>query len=64
MDVGGMKMEFATDYGDFRPVSGVLVPFREESFAAGQHTASLAVDTVFVNPTEGQRKLPMGPTGG
>jgi hypothetical protein len=64
MDAGGMKMTFATDYGDFRKVSGVLVAFHEENFAAGQHTASMEADTVLVNPSPDQRKLPMGPSGG
>jgi hypothetical protein len=60
MNVNGMKMEFATDYGAFHRVSGVLVPFREESFAAGTHTASLTVERAVVNPPAEQRKLPMG----
>ncbi|MCG6955548.1 MAG: hypothetical protein LJF04_06105 [Gemmatimonadetes bacterium] len=60
MTTGGMQMEFATDYGDFRTVSGLLVPFREESFASDTHTASLIVDTVLVNPPQQQRKLPLG----
>jgi hypothetical protein len=60
MDAGGMQMKFATDYGDFRQVSGVLFPFREESFAADTHTASLSVERVVLNPPDAQRKLPMG----
>lgn len=64
MNTAGMKMTFATDYGDFHEVSGVLVPFHEESFAAGTHTASLEADTAFINPPAAQRKLPMGPGGG
>jgi len=60
MTVGGMRMEFATDYGDFRTVSGLLVPFREESFASDTHTASLIVGHALVNPPEQQRKLPLG----
>jgi hypothetical protein len=64
MDAGGMKMTFATDYGDFRKVSGVLVAFHEENFAAGQHTASMEADTVSINPPADRRKLPMGPSGG
>jgi hypothetical protein len=64
MDTDGMKMDFATDYGDFRRVSGVLVPFREVSFAGGTHTASLTVQKARLNPPPADRKLPMGPTGG
>lgn len=60
MSMGGMSIEFATDYGDFRTISGVLVPFREESFASDTHTASLMVNKVLLNPSDSQRKLPMG----
>ncbi len=64
MDTDGMKMQFATDYGDFHRVSGVLVPFQEVSFAGGTHTASLTVEKARINPPPADRKLPLGPTGG
>lgn len=64
MDTDGMKMQFATDYGDFHRVSGVLVPYVEVSFAGGTHTASLTVEKARINPPTQDRKLPLGPTGG
>ncbi len=64
MDTGGMRMAFATDYGDFRRVSGVLVPFREVSFEAGAHVATLTVERARINPPAAARKLPVAPTGG
>lgn len=60
MSTGGMSMVFATDYGDFREVDGILVPYVEESFASGTHTASLVVEQAEINPPEDQRRLPMG----
>jgi len=40
------RIGFATDYSDFRMVDGVLIPFREESWAQGVHTASIFVEGV------------------
>jgi hypothetical protein len=60
MSMASMSMVFATDYGDFREVEGILVPFREESFASGTHTASLVVNEAIPNPPLDQRRLPMG----
>lgn len=60
MAMGSMSMVFATDYGDFRTVDGVLVPFHEESFASGTHTASLIVAEALPNPPPDQRRIPMG----
>lgn len=64
MDIPQMKMEFATDYGDFHRVSGVLVPFREVSFENGVHVASLSVERARINPPAADLKLPLPPTGG
>lgn len=60
MAMGPMSMVFATDYGDFRSVSGVLVAFSEESWASGTHTASLSVSHAVLNPPPDQRLLPTG----
>lgn len=46
----GMSTNFATDYGDFRTVDGVLFPFREANFAANQSTGETIVTKVVVNP--------------
>jgi hypothetical protein len=55
---GPMNVAFATDYGDFREVDGVAVPFREESFASGMHTATLLIQRAVVNPDDAGRRLP------
>ncbi|HVP69058.1 MAG TPA: hypothetical protein VMT17_17545 [Anaeromyxobacteraceae bacterium] len=39
-------VEFATEFGDFRKVSGVLVPFRETTFAQGQRTGETVLESV------------------
>jgi len=46
MAAGGMEVEFATEFGDFRKVSGVLVPFRETNFAQGRRTGETVLSTV------------------
>ncbi len=46
VSAGEMQLQFATDYSDFRDVSGVLFPFHEESWAQGTHTASLDVQSI------------------
>jgi hypothetical protein len=50
LDVPGMKTGFVTDYSDFRPVEGVLFPFREGNFASGQTTGETVITKVTVNP--------------
>lgn len=50
LDRGGMSIAFAARYSDFRPVSGVLFPFREENFTGGSLVASTAFDTITLNP--------------
>jgi len=40
----GMPLEFVTTYSDFRKVSGVLVPMREENWANGQSTGVTIVE--------------------
>lgn len=57
--MGTMTMTFASDYADFRPVDGVLFPFREEAFASGTHTATIRLDTVEVNPEGDRARLPL-----
>ncbi len=60
MAMASMSMVFASDYGDFQQVGGILLPFREESFASGTHTATLSVEKAIPNPPDDQRKLPTG----
>ncbi len=56
----GMAAPFATDYGDFRRIEGVLIPFLEENYASGQHTGTTRVSAVhFAPPDLG----PFAPTG-
>ncbi len=41
---GGVgSLEFVTAYSDFRKVSGVLVPFREENFVQGRHSGTTEI---------------------
>lgn len=42
------SIEFATTYGDFRTVKGVLFPFREGNYAMGQHTGDTVIEKVDV----------------
>jgi hypothetical protein len=44
---GGVgNLEFVTAYSDFRKVSGVLVPFREENFVQGRHSGTTVLRSV------------------
>jgi hypothetical protein len=44
---GGVgNLEFVTAYSEFRKVSGVLVPFREENFVQGRHSGTTEIRTV------------------
>ena len=43
---GRPALSFATDYGDFREVDGVLVPFRETSYAQGMRTGETQLESV------------------
>jgi hypothetical protein len=43
-------IEFATTYGDFKSVDGLLFPFSEENFANGTKTATTTLTKVEVNP--------------
>ncbi len=45
---GGTRIEFATEYADFRRVGGVLFPFREENWARGQHTGATVLSRIEV----------------
>lgn len=45
---GRESIEFATTYGDFRTVRGVLFPFREGNYAMGQHTGDTVIEKVDV----------------
>jgi hypothetical protein len=42
----GQRIEFATEYSDFRRVAGLLFPFREENWARGQHTGATTLSKV------------------
>ena len=46
----GEGIEFATSYGDFRSVGGLLFPFSEENFANGTKTATTTLAKVEINP--------------
>lgn len=59
LSMGAMSMVFASDYADYRPVDGVMFPFREEAFASGAHTASIHLDSVEVNPEGDRMRLPL-----
>ncbi len=52
MSVGGMPagmtVEFATTYGDFRKVDGILFAFKEGNFAMGQYTGDTVLEKVEV----------------
>lgn len=53
MRVEDVDTAFRTIYADYRPVDGVLFAFREENFAAGQHTGSTFLSEVRANPELG-----------
>ena len=53
MRVDDVDTAFRTIYADYRPVDGVLFAFREENFAAGQHTGSTFLNEVRANPELG-----------
>lgn len=46
MPVGGGATEFVAVYSDFRTVEGLLVPFREESWASGVKTGETTLERV------------------
>lgn len=49
MSVGGTPgggVEFATTYGDFRKVDGILFALKEGNFAMGQHTGDTVLEKV------------------
>lgn len=50
MELQGMVLTFATRYGDFRDVSGVMLAHREENSAQGVETATLRVTRLLLNP--------------
>ena len=52
---GGMTVEFATTYDDFRKVDGVMFAFREGNFAMGQSTGETRLEKVEV-----LKELPAG----
>jgi hypothetical protein len=62
--VGATRVEFATEYGDFRKVDGVLFPFHEETWASGIHTATQWLERATLNPGTagvGRTVDPVGP---
>ena len=44
----GGRLQFATEYGDFRKVQAILIPFREGNWAQGQHTGDTALEKVTI----------------
>jgi hypothetical protein len=53
MHTDDVDTAFRTVYADYRPVDGVLFPFREENFTSGQHMGSTFLSEVRVNPELG-----------
>ena len=52
LNAGPMVLEFATEYGDFRKVEGVLFPFIEANFASGNRVATTTVEKVVFDPAD------------
>ena len=50
--MGDATTVFATAYGDFRRVGGLLVPFSEENYASGRHTGTTQVLSVSFDPPD------------
>jgi len=50
LDHAGMRTHFATVYGDFRRVGGVLFPFHEDNWAEGMQTGITTLDRVVIDP--------------
>ncbi len=50
--MGNATSAFATVYGDFRRVGGLLVPFSEENYASGRHTGTTQVLSVSFDPPD------------
>jgi hypothetical protein len=46
--MGGMTMQFVTEYRDFRIVNGLLFAFGEENFAQGMKTADTTLEKIDV----------------
>ncbi len=49
---GGGRTTFATKYGNFQRIEGVLFPFAEENFASGQHTGATKILAVTFAPKD------------
>lgn len=47
---GPVRVEFATDYSDFRSVGGALFAFVEDNFASGQSTGRTTLEEVVLTP--------------
>jgi len=50
--MGNATSAFATTYGDFRRVGGLLVPFSEENYASGRHTGTTQLLSVSFDPPD------------
>lgn len=52
LKAGPMVLDFAAEYGDFRVIDGVLVPFLEANFASGNRVATTTVESVVFSPVD------------
>lgn len=52
LKAGPMILDFAAEYGDFRVVDGVLVPFLEANFASGNRVATTTIESVVFSPDD------------
>jgi hypothetical protein len=57
---GPPAMEFAADYDQFQKVDGVLVPFKEVTYAGGTITSQFQLNTLEWNPKNLDRDLRPG----
>jgi hypothetical protein len=56
--MGSRTIPFSTDYSDFRTIDGIVVAFREDTYASGVHTATSTVQHVVLNPQVAELLLP------
>jgi hypothetical protein len=52
LDLGAGQAVFATAYGDYREIDGVLFPFSETNYASGRHVADTRIDRLILDPEE------------
>jgi hypothetical protein len=52
LSVGPGQAVFATAFGDFREIDGVLFPFTEENYASGRRVAETRIERLILDPEE------------